>query len=542
MVYDRDQVGNCKVYWTAAKIQEFNANVEDELEKYPTSYDGLIYFVSCYQIEENRILDTYGKIYNLSHMISCFNNKSCQALRNKPKIFIFDSSKGEQTESKLKQNIFHLRNENDDSYDEKKESTAAVSSKAIAKSINSPRMSSNEIDEQVAMRMKVGNKEHYYRFSDNYTIYSSVDGYVSYGDDKVGSFLIHSFCKAAKSGMNKRDNSLQEMALQSQNLVQSQMDASKNSQYRQTIETSSTIGGTVVFRQKVTNTAVTTTKQVKTSAPKTPAPAASTASAAPMKARSLSPVPIWLWENPLVVVLCVDNNPIESRKKNRGRFIQDYMNIKWVFNQIRRYSIVYQTSDNKIRYIETCAKSADEIGDRFKLTWDTKEIRHFNDNVKSILDNDNHNYDGFIYFVSYCSNKDGLIAINDARDTTYPIATLIDSFSNAKFAKLRGKPKIFVLDGDRGPTKEKKQKNIKKKNETKNEEKNEENSTKQNAPKNTLQENVMLKTIKFSNTLTTTLNANQKASLDKLKLEAKRRNIDHFSKNGDAMIVFSTLK
>ena len=162
--------------------------------------------------------------------------------------------------------------------------------------------------------------------------------------------------------------------------------------------------------------------------------------------------------NPLIMVL-----GIGKYKGNLPDLIgisSDYSNIKYTFNCLRGYSIVYMTNNNDIKHINT-RSSKSQIVDNFKIEWTESEIDNYNSTViNTYLNNDDeveYNYDGLFYFVSCHGDTDDIIYDSDCVEI--PLSYIFYQFSNSKCKALRNKPKMFVLDCCRGGLRTKKVEN-----------------------------------------------------------------------------------
>ena len=94
-----------------------------------------------------------------------------------------------------------------------------------------------------------------------------------------------------------------------------------------------------------------------------------------------------------------------------------------------------------------------QIVDNFKLTWTEEEIENFNDTVREIISNSNKNksedcYDGLIYIISAHGGEEDVVY--DSFGEEYVLAFIFEKFKNHECKELRNKPKIFVIDTDRG--------------------------------------------------------------------------------------------
>ena len=129
----------------------------------------------------------------------------------------------------------------------------------------------------------------------------------------------------------------------------------------------------------------------------------------------------------------------------------EYKEIRNIYNKLRGYSMIYMTSDNKMR-IEREYRELDDKDEalQFKIKWDEKEIKQFNNNIFNFLEKEKtSNFDGLIYFISCHGNSGGIIY--DSNCTKVNInCEFLSRFDNEKCSSLYGKPKLFLLDCCRG--------------------------------------------------------------------------------------------
>ena len=181
-------------------IEEFNTYIKENIltddNKY--KYDGLIYFISCLGDGDDVIYDSLGEDGNLAFLFDQFNHEECKCLRNKPKIFIIDTSRAPNTKlsaipknpnskAPSKSNSGKKDNNNDNN------SNNSVSS-GDNKSSDSNYNSSN--NKPTVKRMYAS--EYFCKESDMRFVYATADGYAKVLDkpkyDKKGSNLIRQFC------------------------------------------------------------------------------------------------------------------------------------------------------------------------------------------------------------------------------------------------------------------------------------------------------------------------------------------------------------
>ena len=85
-----------KMRWTVDELEEFNDKLKQEFIDNSDSsynYDTLIYVLSSHGDGKNLVYDSHGEQF-ISHPIyHQFDNKECKKLRNKPKIYLFDTQR-----------------------------------------------------------------------------------------------------------------------------------------------------------------------------------------------------------------------------------------------------------------------------------------------------------------------------------------------------------------------------------------------------------------------------------------------------------------
>ena len=94
------------------EIEQFNEYICEKLLNNDNqyNYDSLIYIISSHGTTGNTIFDSKGEEYILEFAFDVFNNQNCSCLRNKPKIFIIDSSRGEKESNLIKNSTFEIKN------------------------------------------------------------------------------------------------------------------------------------------------------------------------------------------------------------------------------------------------------------------------------------------------------------------------------------------------------------------------------------------------------------------------------------------------
>ena len=115
---------NFKTKWSSEEIEEFSDKIKHNfIENDNTSFDSLIFIVSCHGDGKDLIYDSNGEHFSLGHVYYRFDNKNCRNMRSKPKIYLFDIYKIGSGDSSgiYKTNI----NINNDQQDEKSDILAS---------------------------------------------------------------------------------------------------------------------------------------------------------------------------------------------------------------------------------------------------------------------------------------------------------------------------------------------------------------------------------------------------------------------------------
>ena len=153
-------------------------------------------------------------------------------------------------------------------------------------------------------------------------------------------------------------------------------------------------------------------------------------------------------KNPLIVMI-----GIEYKDMCQEIIYKDYANIKYAFHNICGYDIIYQTNDktNYYKHLTQYEGSFMKDSKKFKTQWTTAEFDDFNDYVVSVLDgtkNTQDEYDCLMYIISSAGDKD--YTIYDSTGEEIILDFTFDCFNNTDCKHLRCKPKIFILNCDRG--------------------------------------------------------------------------------------------
>ena len=135
------------------------------------------------------------------------------------------------------------------------------------------------------------------------------------------------------------------------------------------------------------------------------------------------------------------------------RVLNDYINIKHTFYNIKSFDILYQTDKKdepilvKFDSFDNNKKNENDSKENFKIEWIDEEIELFNEYLSEILKSNNNNYDSLIYFIIAKGNNEN--CIYDSNMEEISLEFTFDLFYNQNCKKLRRKPKIYFIDGPR---------------------------------------------------------------------------------------------
>lgn len=439
--------------WDCAQIDEFNEQVTALVKTNGYNYDGLIYFLSCSGINKSQMADSMAPAgsFNTSDILRLFSNYKFPTLRNKPKILIVDSPRGDEKESKLVRNSNYINAPTKDT---------TKRGRHISQSTSMSLFHHNDDDDTKHDPVQ----EFCYQSNYFFVIRSTVDGYISYNYDneKNGSLMIYSICKAARDvnsllkfdandGSNNKTNinmkyfsshvmidqaakynSLKAVVLRAQHFAtQSLID--KEKQFLQVFERAWALPGDVLFDIKNGATVKTTDKNK-----------AKTILKEPLVSRS---IPVRLCRAPLVVAICISN------KKSIVNAEKNYKDIIYTFNFRRHYPIIYTTSDNQPKHLFKGVKSMEAVKDKFKTKWNDSDMRNLINYVKKTFENPNFSYESLFMIISsdlQAPKNSKEESILDSTGASIKLQTIFSQFNNQDFNKLRGNPKLFFIDCNRG--------------------------------------------------------------------------------------------
>ena len=537
---------SCPIIWKCEDIDEFNVTLSNKMGK--GAYDGLIYFLTCSGTSDGKLIDSnYPTDYfKLDDIIRQFDKVKCKGLINKPKIFIIDSARGDKKELKLA----------GDSVSTIVKRMRQESSNTSVNTANSNYGYNDKSRKFDGMSIHIVGDNDWYPGRYIEILHSTVDGYTN-PDDEKRSLMIESICQAAKevtelSNLNSNDqddtkpNSLAALGLRARLIAKTKL-MDKKSQYLQVFETVSTMPVDILFNKSdiisQNGTKSTKNKKVKKNQTSSNSKATITVtsnniaksgkttakanrSSTSSKTNSLlkpNLIPIQVCRRPLIAIVCIGS---AKTPNERQQLDHDYLNVIHTFNKTRKYALVYKTSDNEFNHLYRGVDSVNDVNNQFKIYWEESDIRSFNDQVKKLLQNDNFGYDGIIYFISSLAPSNEQDRICDTTGHHFSLQLLADQFDNKNFKKLRGKPKIFVINCDRGTSTSKKRvtphiqgQPLKQK----------------DSPQMLITSNSPSR-----NDYLTMTQADQQKT-ERLQHRANGCKINEFSKNSDCMFIFSTM-
>ena len=147
-------------------------------------------------------------------------------------------------------------------------------------------------------------------------------------------------------------------------------------------------------------------------------------------------------QNPLILIIGIH---IDNEKEKKYQNIRkDYKNCIYTFNNIFKYSILFQNRNDENVYCPSNVK-LDIVGNRsfgkqFKKDWTFDEIIKYFDKAKRLCVEKEH--DSIITVISCYGGSNGIIL--DSESNTMSIDELTKHLSNILY--LKNKPKIFFID------------------------------------------------------------------------------------------------
>ena len=280
----------------------------------------------------------------------------------------------------------------------------------------------------------------YHEASDMRIIFANLDGYKAWDAGKKGGYLIWSLTKVISNDRYFKRHDLDGILMQTRKVCDSKIgtvaahvmdDYNKFQNYF------------VKFREK-------SVKLASNSSSNTSAAFSSNFNfnESIHRVSGYKTLPI---RNPLVVMVGIGDYKETNGMWNdiKGVF-SNYCNVKYCFNYIRGYTILYQTKNNNIKLLRQRVASKSKIRDEFKIHWTCDELENLN---KYIIENvlnlsGSEAYDALLYVISAHANSDDKII--DSKGDDCNLSCILDTFSNQKCGYLRNKPKIFIMDTSRG--------------------------------------------------------------------------------------------
>ena len=155
--------------------------------------------------------------------------------------------------------------------------------------------------------------------------------------------------------------------------------------------------------------------------------------------------------HPLIVVCAIERYSDNEQLENFATAARnDYFNIIEAFHFVGGYSLVYLDQMNQLKHLTKKSKHGN-IPNNFKLEWIDSDIDEFNKNIAKIASQDE--YDSLIYLISCHGDESNIIFCSDGEE--YSLLSLYQQFDNCKCRPFRNKPKIFIIDCNRGKKEEK---------------------------------------------------------------------------------------
>lgn len=200
---------NYKIRWYSEEIDDFTNKVLAKLQDGLTDFDGLIYFVSGHGDSEGVFLDSESEEISIAILIDRFSNLNCIALRNKPKIFVFDCCRGPLRNTRRENEKYNLAivdaqnraaeknsGDTDKDKDEKDEDVDdGMDMKMIESKLN--------VKSGTLPLVSVKESQFFLSHSHNICVYANPDGYAILDGDGKGGYLIKSFATLMNADLPK---------------------------------------------------------------------------------------------------------------------------------------------------------------------------------------------------------------------------------------------------------------------------------------------------------------------------------------------------
>ena len=119
-----------KTKWTCDEIEAFNENVRVNIIEsqkndcnFSDNYDSIIYILSCHGDRDECIYDSNGESINTAFILETFNNVKCKQLRQKPKLYFFDTNRISASTLSTSSNVSSENKNNTDMKQQEKNQT-----------------------------------------------------------------------------------------------------------------------------------------------------------------------------------------------------------------------------------------------------------------------------------------------------------------------------------------------------------------------------------------------------------------------------------
>ena len=160
-----------KIKWTFDDVEQFNRDICDSIinsggnsDSNSSNYDSIIYFASCHGDRDSVIYDKNGEIISLTYVTHVFDNQNCKALRQKPKMYLFDTNRVSSKESYVNSNAGDaLADEKNSTQEKTNESQNSVTSTSKSKKRTDDNGDSKDDGNELEMMMQSYTKENYCR-------------------------------------------------------------------------------------------------------------------------------------------------------------------------------------------------------------------------------------------------------------------------------------------------------------------------------------------------------------------------------------------
>ena len=477
----KDIKDNFKLYWTKKDILDFSQAVKNIISSY--EYDCLMLFISCHGDSDNIIYDSKGDEVKILDILNHFTNTNCPELQNKPKIAVLDFCRGSLRMKTLVNSDWkevdasdnssnsnnsdnsdngNTTNNTQNSNEEKKQENKANVKNTIERKNVSDEKENNSSKNN---NNNSGNSSYIDGFSDFREIYANSDGYVTVDGGLKGGYLIRSFTKVFNYDKFFNQLTLNEIIMQTKKLTDSLLGPGHVSGAAAVIEDIDRLAYSVKFENNHNNTESFISEEKKDSSSDH-----NNKEESEYKVSEITQVEDKEFanekqvKNPLIVLLFIGEYSKNSQFEDVIAAQRDYILAKNCFNKVRGYSTVYMRDDkkksnnndnenknnnnnnNELKLVRNRNKM---VKDCFKLEWSCDEIENFNERIISkVLNDKDVNYDGLIYIISGHGDSDDRVF--DSYGEEYGFAFILNKFDNKSCRALRGKPKIFIIDTDRG--------------------------------------------------------------------------------------------